>query len=408
LKSKFITLSICALCIAAALPVTPAAAAVTFDVKVGRFFAESDHTAESMRFYPGDLKVAPGDILHFTTESFHGVTLLTAGTDPSAWTRDHVASGGAYGTFVADPDEGSRAAKVNLDVAMPSDPCGWPGQEVCEFDGSGDEVLDALNSGLPLFPSSASDAETKELSFSVMITADPGSVLYAIDPLHPAMRMKIEVVGSLAERSDPATTNAASEAQFAADRTRANQLHNSYSKKRVKKVVNGKTVWQAWAGVEERGISLRRMYPARLTIKPGHQVKWIFTKNLYEAHTVTFPRARATSLANSFPDVVCDPNGDQDPVADTQPSSSTFPFCSSYSHLELDVPQGLIAKAGNGVVKSTSDQESSGARGAAYAPTATPYLLTFPKRSPKEGFTYACAIHEAAHARMRGSIVVKP
>ncbi|HEX2195563.1 MAG TPA: hypothetical protein VHJ76_01450 [Actinomycetota bacterium] len=387
------------------LPVPAARAALTFQVEVGRFFDETDHTAESMRFYPAAISVAAGDTLHFSTESFHGVTLLPAGVEATAWAAEHATAGAAWSAFVRDPDEGRRGAKVNARVAAPSDPCGWPGQDPCEHDGTGDQVVDPLNSGLALFPGE-SGVETRELSFSVTVTAAPGSTIYAVDPLHPAMSMRIDVVGSFAERSDLGDLQEDSDAQFAADADRAEALDRTYARKRVKRTVGGKAVWQAWAGVEEQGVSLRRFYPRKLTVAPGHRVKWIFSKDLYSAHSVTFPRSRATSLAGSFPEIACDADGDEGTAADAQPTSATFPFCSAGS-LEVDVPSQLAAAAGNGSVRSGRDFETSGARGASFATSKRAYQLAFPKRSPRAGFAYACPIHEAAHAPMRATVVVK-
>jgi plastocyanin len=406
LKTRITTLVLLCACASALLPAAPAGAALTFEVEVGRFFDETDHTAESMRFYPSSIRVAPGDTLHFSTESFHGVTLLPAGNEPDAWAAEHASPGAAWSAFVSDPDEGPRAARVNLAVAAPSRPCGWAGQTPCEFDGTGDGAVGPLNSGLALFPT-ADGAETRELGFSVTITADPGTTIHAVDPLHPAMSMAISVVGSLAERSDLAELATDSAEQFDADRERAGQLDRTYSRKRVKKVVGGKTVWQAWAGVEEAGISLRRFYPRKLTIAPGHRVKWIFAKNLYEAHDVTFPRGRGAALAGAFPEIVCDTDGESGTDADSAPSSAAFPFCDSFGQLELDVPAAFVTPAGDGAVKGTTDFEASGARGASYATSARAYQLTFPKASPKKGFLYACAIHEAAHAPMHATVVVK-
>lgn len=392
-------------CASALLPAAPAHAALTFEVEVGRFFDETDHTAESMRFYPSSIRIAPGDTLHFSTESFHGVTLLPAGIEVTAWAGEHATSGGPWSAFVADRDEGARGAKMNNRVAAPSRACGWPGQEPCELDGTGDEVVDPLNSGLALFPS-GSGVETRELSFAVTVTADPGSTIYAVDPLHPAMSMRIDVVGSFAERSELGDLQEASAAQFAADAERAAALDRTYSRKRVKKVVGGKTVWQAWAGVEETGISLRRFYPKKLTVKPGNRVKWVFAKDVYSAHSVTFPRSRAVGLAGSFPEIACDTDGDEGTADDSAPTSTTFPFCSSGA-LEVDVPAAFTGAAGDGAVKSGKDFETSGARGASFATNGRAYELAFPKKSPKAGFTYACPIHEAAHAPMRATVVVK-
>lgn len=405
LRVRFVTLLLICAGASALLPAAPAHAALTFDVEVGRFFDESDHTAESMRFYPSAISIAPGDTLHFTTESFHGVTLLPAGVQAAAWASEHASAGGPWSAFVRDPDEGARGAKMNLRVASPSDPCGWPGQAACELDGGGDEAIDPLNSGVALFPSS-SGVETRELSFSVTITADPGSTIFAVDPLHPAMTMRIDVVGSFDERSDLGELEDASAAQFDADAARAAALDRTYSRKRVKKKVGGKTVWQAWAGVEEAGISLRRFYPKKLTIEPGNRVKWVFSKDLYEAHSVTFPRTRAVSMASTFPEIGCDVDGDEGGLPDASPDSTEFPFCSS-GELEVDVPPSFTGASGNGSYQGGRDFETSGARGASFAPTKRAYELAFPKKSPKAGFAYACPIHEAAHAPMNATVVVK-
>lgn len=403
---RFVLPVLVSACAAALVPAAPAHAALTFDVEVGRFFDESDHTAESMRFYPSAIRIASGDTLHFSTESFHGVTLLPAGVQAAAWTSEHASAGGPWSAFVRDPDEGSRGAKMNLRVASPSDACGWPGQSACEFDGRGDDVVDPLNSGVALFPS-ANGVETRELSFSVTITADPGSTIFAVDPLHPAMTMRIDVVGSFDERSELGELQSASEERFAADTARAAALDRTYSRKKVKKTVGGRTVWQAWAGVEEEGISLRRFYPKKLTIKPGNRVKWVFSKDVYEAHSVTFPRSRALSMASGFPEIRCDSDGDAGTAADSDPDSAQFPFCST-GELEVDVPASFTGASGNGSYQGGRDFETSGARGASFAPTRRAYELAFPKKSPKAGFAYACPIHEAAHAPMNATVVVKP
>ncbi|HEX2057157.1 MAG TPA: hypothetical protein VHI71_02205 [Actinomycetota bacterium] len=405
MPARFVAFLLTCTCASALFPFAPAQAALTFDVEVGRFFDESDHTAESMRFFPSSIRVAPGDTLHFATEGFHGVTLLPAGIDPSEWASAHATAGGLWSAFVRDPDEGARGAKVNNRVASPSDACGWPGQSPCEHDGTGDEVEDPLNSGLALFPGD-SGVETRELSFSVRITAAPGDRIFAVDPLHPEMSMQIDVVGAFAERSSLGDLQEESDAQFAADSERAEALDRTYARKRVKRIVRGKTVWQAWAGVEEAGITLRRFYPRKLTVKPGNRVKWIFSKDLYSAHSVTFPRSRATALAASFPEIACDADGDEGMAADSAPTSTTFPFCSSGA-LEIDVPAALTVAGGDGAVRGGTDFETSGGRGASFATSKRAYELAFPKKSPKAGFAYACPIHETAHAPMRATVVVK-
>ena len=121
---------------------------------------------------------------------------------------------------------------------------------------------------------------------------------------------------------------------------------------------------------------------------------------------MTFPRPRALTMAESFPEIACDGDGEDGTTPDSQPTSSEYPFCSS-GELEIDVPAAFVAASGNGTVTSARDFESSGARGASFAVTKKAYEVAFPKKSPGAGFTYACPIHEAAHAPMQATVVVK-
>jgi hypothetical protein len=104
---------------------------------------------------------------------------------------------------------------------------------------------------------------------------------------------------------------------------------------------------------------------------------------------------------------MCDTNGDAEADGDAEPSAAEFPFCSSLDQLELDVPVALSAASGNKVVQSAKDIETSGSRGAGFAPTKAAYELTFKKSSSASGFSYACAIHGTADKPMKGAVVVK-
>ncbi len=392
----------------------PASAATTFNVEVGRFFDPNDNSSESLRFYPAGLQVHQGDVVHFSTESFHGVSLLPAGVNASNWLRDY--AGGIdkpFSLFESDPDDGVASYKINLRLLSPSLPCGWPTQDACSFDGSNpNPISGVLHSGLAVFPT-AGGSETTQLSFSVAVDADPGVAFDVVDVLHPGMRMRIEVVPASMPASDQTELDKESARLFGLDSRKAASLHKTYSAKKTKRKIGGVTTWSAWAGVETPTVSLRRMYPPILTIKPGEQVRWLFTKNRYSAHTVTFPMARGRKLAASFPVITCDldgdspdPTADQPPHPDGEPTSSSPPYCASFDQLELDVPDGVPNLAGDGRVTSASDLESSGVRGRGIANSVAPYTLAFTKPR-KKGYSMIDMVSHLARINATGKIVVR-
>jgi len=385
------------------LPTTPAAAQSTYEVEVGRFFKEADHTKEAMRFFPSVLKVHQGDRLHFTTGAFHGVTLLPVDSDPDQWVSERAGGvGKQWSLFMPDPDDGATSLKTNLNALWPSRTCGWPGQSACSFSGYDGETL---HSGLALFPTGQA-AETKQLDFTVAINSDPGEVVTIIDILHPGMRMQVEVVAADELASDPSAVQAASNAQFTKDAATAKSLAKKYAAKKVIKKIKGKTYRTVWAGVEQDGVVLRGYYPKIVTIKKGQGVRYLFNENLYSSHTVTFPVKYGTALSATFPEFVCDSDGDEGSAPDTAATNAP-PYCSSVFQLELDVPDGFADVTGDRKYKGGKDIESSGVRGAGLAESSAQHLLQFPKPSTKKGFSYMDLIYEIAHAPMRGKVIVK-
>jgi plastocyanin len=381
----------------------PALAQTTYEVEVGRFFNESDHTKEAMRFFPSTLKVHQGDRLRFSTGSFHSVTLLPLGTDTDVWVSERAGGvGKEWSLFLADDDDGAGALKTNLRAIWPSRQCGWPGQPVCSFSGYDEETL---HSGLALFPNGQT-ADTKQLDFTVAINSDPGEVLTIVDVLHPTMRMQVEVVAADESASDPAVVAAASETQFKADAAAAKALAKKYSKKKVVKTIKGKKYRTVWAGVEKDGVALRGYYPKNVTIKQKQGVRWLFDTNIYASHTVTFPVKTGVALASTFPEFVCDADGDAGTEPDSAATSSP-PYCPDVFQLELDVPDGFAGTVGDGKYKAGKDVESSGVRGAGIGESKTQYLLQFMKPSSKKGFAYMDLIYEIAHAPMRGKVIVR-
>lgn len=386
------------------LPSTPAAAQTTYNVEVGRFFSDKDHTRESLRFYPEVLKVHQGDRVRFHTGAFHAATLLPVDTDVEAWVDMRAGGvGKQWSLFMPDPDEGAGALKTNLNAVWPSRQCGWPGQSACSFSGYDGETL---HSGLALFPQGRS-AKSKQLDFTVAINSDPGDSVTVVDILHPEMRMTIEVVGASEPASDPQAVAAAGVTQFKKDAAAAKKLAKQYSSKKVIKKIKGKTYRQVWAGVEKEGVALRGFYPKNVTLKKNQGVRWVFDANLYSSHTVTFPIKHGVALTKRFPEFVCDPDGDEGTSPDTA-GTTNAPYCANIFQLELDVPAGFSNKVGDGVYKAGKDVESSGVRGEGLADGfGSPYQLLFKKPSSKKGFAYMDLIYEIAHAPMRGKVIVK-
>jgi plastocyanin len=392
----------------AALPVAGARAQVVHEVEVGRLLTERDLTRESMRFYPGDLRVHQGDVVHFTSSGFHGVALLPAGVSAAEWTADFAGGiGRPWSLFEPDPDDGPDELKANLATVFPSRDCGWPTEAPCDFDGRAHESGDVLVSGLALVPA-GDTAQVHQLDYSVTVNADPGEVVEVVDLVNPRMTMRIEVVDAGESASDPAAVAEQSDSSFQQDVATANRLHRSYSNKNVTKKVRGKTYRMAWAGVETPTVSLRGMYPRVIAIEKGQGVRWNFTEDVFSAYTVTFPASRALALARTFPVIACDPDGDApSDSADTAPTSAQAPYCGSYAELELEVPAQLAAPAGDARLTSAKDAASSGLRGAGLVSDARPYDLSFPNPSPKKGFAYASALHEISGVRATGRIVVR-
>lgn len=391
-----------------ALPAVDARAQAVHEVEVGRLIQERDLSKESMRFYPATLQVHQGDVVNFTSVGFHAVALLPLGESAAEWVAENAGGiGRPWSLFEQDPDDDPGALKANLGVVFPTRDCGWPTETPCEFDARPHELGDVLGSGLALVPEGDA-AEARQLDYSVTINADPGETVEVVDPVNPKMTMTIEVVGADETPPDPAAIAAQSADVLEKDAVAADRLHRSYSRKKITKKIRGKTYRMAWAGVETETISLRGMYPRKITIKKGQGVRWNFDKNVFSSYTVTFPAGRAIAQANTFPIVACDPDGDvMGGTADTQPVSAQAPYCSSYAELELEVPESLPLPAGDARLTSARDVASSGLRGAGLVSDRRPYDLLFPKPSPKKGFAYASMLHEISGVRATGKVVVR-
>jgi plastocyanin len=376
-----------ALVAALVLPATGAGAATTYKVSVGKFLKGSP--AESMRFLPWSIDVHQGDTLHFNSQSFHTATLLPIGAGIVDWYDANAQIGSSEPYALAQPDTEDKPHTYkfgNLAVFPTSSKCGAPDQPPCSFDGSS-----VLNSGAPL---------SGPFDFSVTVDAPVGSSFWVICLVHgPNMRMQVNVVASSDPASDPADLRAANKQAIAQDAATAAALNAKYSTRQTWHVgPGGRRVWDAWAGVDTRHLSLYAMYPHTLRIAKGATVQWHFDSLNFEQHTVSFPSDKAKKIAN-FTGVACDPDGDSGPLPDGPPDMMSPPFCNDPTQVELHFDPRFVPPQGNGTFKG-HDLESSGVRGSEFADAN--YNLKFGARS-STGFTYICMIHTF----MRGRVVVK-
>ena len=363
---------------------TAVAVTSTYDVVVGQFLAGAP--AESMRFFPSTIDVHQGDVLHFTSDSFHTATLLPVGAGPVEWFDANATGDAPYAILQRDKDDGARAYVFSTPVALPTDPtCGGPSQPICSFDGTS-----VLNSGIPL-------AGPMEMSVSVDVA--PGNTIYVVCLIHGAMmRMGVHVVKASRPASDPAALAAGNAAAIAQDTDSAAALDAKFSSMYTSHETATGTVWDAWAGVENRYVTLYGMYPKKLKIARGDTVQWHFDQLNYEIHTVTFPMDTAKAVADNSFFPVCDTGAG----ADSPPDLPGPPFCSDPSQLELQLDNRFVAPHGDGSFEGT-DYQNSGVRGGVSPIGDANYDLSFGYRSGDTPFQYICLVHEF----MRGRIVVR-
>ena len=395
-----------AACIAAStlfgalLPITGAGAgtvsqSTTYPVVAGASLNDKGEKQVSHRFFPDEITLHQGDVLNFSAVGKRSIALLPVGYEPSAWFAEFSTPEGApFDALVPDADEGAGASKLNTKVGFATDPnCGSEAGP-CVFDGTGNGEDGVLSSGLPILTA---------LDWHVDVQVAPGNSFWIVDLMTPTMAMEVNVVGEGVAASDPAALIAAAEAQLASDEAQAADLHAEYAAKKVSNTKNGVTTWTAWAGIDEGAVSLRYMYPLKLTIKKNQLVRWKFTELLHGVRTVTFPKSRSAQLSNGYPQIVCDLD-DEGTAADSGPQLGTAPFCNDPRDVELDVSSEILSQSGDGKYTAGTDFESSGVRGAGYASDVRDYVLKFTKTSPKKGFKYASIVHMYA----KGTVVVKP
>ena len=380
------------------LTVGPAATAshAGISIQVGAQLGPRSLPGESMRFFgPDTITVHQGDRITFDFRSFHTATMLPAGVGADDWLADNTTATGRYGFAVTDPDDGANEFKDNFPgVATPTDPtCGGAEQSPCSYTGD-----DVLNSGAPFeLPS----------SFTATVNAEPGATFWVVCLIHHQMRKRIRVVADPASATPQSTIDELRREQAARDLDWAEATHTKYSSRQTShEAAGGRRVWDAWAGVDSRYVSLLAFYPKRLNIDRNDVVRWRFDQLVHEDHTVSMPDPGIFFRLN-FDEFVCDPDGDQGPGPDTPPDhdpETGEPVCPEGSTLEIDVSHDFWGGTGNGVLSGQNDVEHSGIRGQQAARLTPPagglesFDVRFGARSGNKPFKFFCFLHPMSGA----------
>ncbi len=217
-------------------------------------------------YFPGALRVSPGDTIVFrnrSTEAPHTVTFGVAAdrsNQPQLLTptgENPVAFGACYSEDNPTPD----LAKC-------------PHAELPDYGGTG-----YWNSGV-LQPMPAPDqAGAKDVLVSLTADIAPGEYAF-VCVLHPFMNGTIEVLAEEADRTAP------EEVTEAASRAAEDALTDAQGIEEPDLVREADTVTVS-AGWGDRVTSVNRYGPAELEVKAGTAVQWV-TRSPYEPHTVTF------------------------------------------------------------------------------------------------------------------------
>ncbi len=382
-----------------ALAVPASAAASTYEVQVGAPLftmpAAKGAPADGMRFYAPPLAVHQGDVVTFNFAGFHTATLLPANTNADTWVADNAAGLGKPYSFVTpDPDEGANGLKFNNKAAFPSPlDCG-AATDPCPYDGS-----QVVNSGIV----DPNDLNASEFAFSVRIDASVGSTIPALCLIHLGMRFQISVVGSSETATAQAEIDGFRDQKVNHDARAASKLHRSLLEQTSG--AHGGVV-QAYAGYDGPHFALDHMYPSKIELRKGQRVRWRFDQLAFEDHTVTFPQKKGLKIAGNTFLPVCDPDGDTGTMPDEPANldaTTLDEVCpGGPSQIELDVDPKFASPAGDGVVSSTRDFESSGVEGANVGAT-DPFTLRFNTKTDKAPYTFLCMIHPF----MKGKVVVK-
>ncbi len=347
----------------------------TFFIQVGGQLGDDFKRlpAEGRRFYPEEVMVHKGDLITYSVQGFHTVTVLPTGTNVDDWVATNVTSiDGAYSLVKPDPDDGPGELKYNTAIDT-QESCGTSTDDACVYNGT------------TQFHCGPVMGEPCE-SFTIRVQNNPGETFTVLSVLQPDMRQTITVVDQNQTADDPAVVSAEAGSAITEDTVAARTVHRRFKDKRVKR--NG--AFQAWVGIDRTTFSLMAMYPKKLSFRKGSKVNFRFSQLIHEPHTATMPGVALGTTSEHFLVPVCDPDGDDGTQPDmTATFSDDAPPCPEGSELEFDIDAIVGTQQGNGIFTGRSDYENSGILGpASMGLSSDPWMV----KVKKDG-RYFCAIH---------------
>lgn len=363
---------------------------------------------ESLRFLsPYTIRVHRGDTVTFDLHNGHSAGLLPDDVSAQDWLDENwYSQTGTYSPVVADDEDGEVIDNFSK-IDAPSDPtCGNTGETACEYDGRS-LVYSGTVFGLDVPPG---EEFPETMTFATTIDAQPGTRIWVVNLVFPGERMKIQVVGNNEAATTQAEIDTARAQQLAHDQEWADAMHAKMKKKRSSHLAqDGTRVWDAWAGIDTDHASLNQFYPRNLKVKKGQRIRWHFSQNLNQIHTVSMPfPAIFDEPFEFFGTFECDSPTAADTAAPPPPSEEEEPVCPEGTSLEFEFGP-FISGAGNGTWSGSSDVEHSGFRGADLQHLSPPlhykepFTVKMDKRTPKRPMQYLCAIHD----RMFGNVFVE-
>jgi plastocyanin len=362
---------------------------------------------ETLRFLaPYTIRVHRGDTVTFDVHNGHSAGLLPDDVGAQDWLDENwYSSTGTYSPAIEDDEAGEIIDNFPM-IDQPSDAtCGNTGEPACDYNGSS-FVYSGSIFGQPPPPDGQEPPES--FTFATTIDAPPGSRIWVVNLVFPGQRMKIQVVNNNEATTTQADIDTARAQQLAFDQEWADAMHAKMKNKRSSHVAqDGTRVWDAWAGIDNEHASLNQFYPRNLKVKKGQRVRWHFSQDLNQIHTVSMPfPAIFNEPFEFFGTFECDSPSAPDAAAPPPASEQEEPTCPEGTTLEFEFGPFLTG-AGNGTWSGPNDVEHSGFRGADLQHLSPPlhykdpYTVRMNKKTGKQPMTYVCAIHENMFGNVR-------
>jgi plastocyanin len=266
---------------------TTTGAAATYTLKAGNASTKAK-LVDFLAFYPGEVKVHPGDTVRFQNPSQAPHT-VTFGIQPDRSNQPSpILPGGKGGAnpVVWGPCVSDQAVPTDA-TACPGAPAGGPPPEGTP---PPEVSLPTPLAGQPYYNTGVF-VPPQTAVIKVAADAKPGGIPF-VCLLHPTMNGTLTVVAADQPAQDQATLDKAGTALFAADLADATQAPSKVVEK----------PGQVQAGAVGKRVSVNQFYPARTNLSAGDTLTWV--NDSFEPHTVTFGKV----LSPEAPEVLGPPN----------------------------------------------------------------------------------------------------